>query len=404
LKKLAGLVPFFTMGFTDAQRNILTMAWKKGYLSDTKNYGLISKITRLSRKQISNWARTQIRKLEDEGAPLPRRCGTNDAPGQFTQDCKNFLEIAWNYGLLPGVENYGLIQDFTNLSRKQISNWSRARVRQAELESSMKLRAAPLLYPTATQGFSGAGYSLAALQQASALAAAQAAQAAVPQLPPAPQTRPLTPVPTNASLKPRAQQTAPHVKSWILDNALLGIQDMTPKKIKSLSALVGLSEQAVKDYLGSKGWKAVKKEGSAPEHAIPPPPNPTASPPASDSSEPPAKRRRIEQKGELPPNGSPLPNSKPSSIPPPPPATCSPLIPTTNQALNTLRPAPRTEAKSSSPSSHVGVKQEYQEKSPPPKPVPTPVPLPSPTFTPQTSPKFSGGMNTSLNLTPVASG
>lgn len=119
------------MVFTTEQRETLDIAWERGYLSTKEHYGLLARITGLTRKQISNFARAQIRKAGS--APLPSvEKKPNESPGKFTDSVRKFLAIAWTWGLLPGKENYSLIQDFTNLSRKQISNWSRARLRSAE--------------------------------------------------------------------------------------------------------------------------------------------------------------------------------------------------------------------------------------------------------------------------------
>ena len=43
--------------FTLKQRKTLLLSWERGFLYDHKNYELLSKITGLTRKQISNWAR-----------------------------------------------------------------------------------------------------------------------------------------------------------------------------------------------------------------------------------------------------------------------------------------------------------------------------------------------------------
>jgi len=59
------------MRYTKKQRELLYKAWNRGYLSDSKSYGAISDVTGLSRKQISNWARYQIKKLGNK--PRPKR-------------------------------------------------------------------------------------------------------------------------------------------------------------------------------------------------------------------------------------------------------------------------------------------------------------------------------------------
>lgn len=62
------------MRHTKKQRDVLYRAWNRGYLSDSKHYGTISKVIGLSRKQVSNWARYQIKKLSKK--PTTQRCNT----------------------------------------------------------------------------------------------------------------------------------------------------------------------------------------------------------------------------------------------------------------------------------------------------------------------------------------
>lgn len=57
------------MRHTKKQRELLYKAWNRGYLSDSKSYGAISEVTGLSRKQVSNWARYQIKKLGNKPRP-----------------------------------------------------------------------------------------------------------------------------------------------------------------------------------------------------------------------------------------------------------------------------------------------------------------------------------------------
>jgi len=56
--------------FSENQRTVLQISWQRGFLLDNKHYGSISEITGLTRKQISNWARTKINKCSKECLPL----------------------------------------------------------------------------------------------------------------------------------------------------------------------------------------------------------------------------------------------------------------------------------------------------------------------------------------------
>ena len=55
--------------FTQQQKNVLFLAFEKGFLCDNKNYTSLSEITGLTKKQISNWSRSQIRKRKEEELP-----------------------------------------------------------------------------------------------------------------------------------------------------------------------------------------------------------------------------------------------------------------------------------------------------------------------------------------------
>jgi len=176
------------MGFSEKQLLVLATAWKQGHLSDNKNYGTISEVTGLSRKQVSNWARNQIHKngskplsrkqvsnwarnqIHKNGSkPLPKK-NSNDllsihnalpermrtdkdyltflAPKLasvlsakrekieptganarlFTAQQRKVLITAWERGFLCDHKNYVNLSEITGLTRKQISNWARAKI------------------------------------------------------------------------------------------------------------------------------------------------------------------------------------------------------------------------------------------------------------------------------------
>jgi len=171
------------MVFTEAQRLVLCTGWKTGYLSDSMNYGNFSEITGLSRKQISNWARAQIKNLGDE--PIPQKSDTplifiiNDlfrkkglkrnrsaedvetsiwpciAPLlpekkrririRFTENQRNILQMAWQRGFLCDREHYGPISLITGLTRKQISNWARTRINKCNKDCLPPKNPAPII-------------------------------------------------------------------------------------------------------------------------------------------------------------------------------------------------------------------------------------------------------------------
>jgi len=207
------------MGYDQAQLDTLEIAWKRGYLSNTEHYVLLSRITGLNRKQISNWARGKIRKLGN--APLPSINSTPDTNIGKSGDSKRFLEIAWSTGLLPGTENYTLIRDFTGLSRKQISNWSRARVRK---EENNKL--------------SGNITSQAGLRRPHKVRK----KSIKPQM--------------VRKVERRMVKTGPEYTpelKWLLMNAVNGLKTVNEEKLGVLSTLIGFPKEEVRKFFLANG-------------------------------------------------------------------------------------------------------------------------------------------------------
>jgi len=170
------------MGFTEKQRLVLLTAWKQGHLCDNTNYGTISDVTGLTRKQISNWARTRINKLGGKPRPkkgdtplssifyeLPSRMRTskdyctflaaevvpkicvdksNTDPkwkkARFTSQQRRVLVIAWNKGFLCDHKNYKALSEITGLTRKQISNWARTKINKSHKQDLPQKNFAPL--------------------------------------------------------------------------------------------------------------------------------------------------------------------------------------------------------------------------------------------------------------------
>jgi len=207
------------MGYEKAQLDTLEIAWKRGYLSNTDHYVLLSRITGLNRKQISNWARGKIRKLGS--APLPSKNNTPDTNIAKSRDSKRFLEIAWNTGLLPGTENYTLIQDFTGLTRKQISNWSRTRVRKEEMNQ--------ISGRITTEPGGGAPHKVRKKSLNPEMARSAESSAAT--------KRPIY---------------TPELK-WLLMNAVNGLEKVNEVKIGVLSTLIGFPRDEVRKFFLKNG-------------------------------------------------------------------------------------------------------------------------------------------------------
>jgi len=240
------------MGYQRSQLDTLEIAWKRGYLSNTEHYTLLSRITGLNRKQISNWARGKIRKLGS--APLPSKNSppnTNTSIGK-SKDGKRFLEIAWNTGLLPGTENYTLIQDFTGLTRKQISNWSRARVRKEEINHiSGKI---------ATQTSVRTSQKIRKMSRNHLDA---------------------------RKLERRVTTTGPKYTpelKWLLMNAVNGLEKINEEKIGVLSTLIGFPKAEVRKFFLANG-RRVEDSMSMAQLVVPDDTLPILEPDASVKSE-----------------------------------------------------------------------------------------------------------------------
>jgi len=139
------------MVFAPEQRAVLIAAWQRGFLCDTQNYKPLSRITGLTRKQISNWRRSKTIKCADMPLPvkstiplcsavheLAAALGVKDPlflkvePGKSSKKCDNpyvLLSEAWKKGYLLDSEHYGALSKITGLNRKQISGFARKRLR-----------------------------------------------------------------------------------------------------------------------------------------------------------------------------------------------------------------------------------------------------------------------------------
>jgi len=156
--------------FSEKQRIVLHTAWKLGHLNNSKNYGTISEVTGLSRKQISNWARSRInrfgrkpiarksssqlisiyyelpekmRTLKDYHALLVPQLASelrgkmekHDVmrnKSRFTSQQRKVLMIVWKNGFLCDRKNYASLSQITGLTRKQISNWARTKIHKCK--------------------------------------------------------------------------------------------------------------------------------------------------------------------------------------------------------------------------------------------------------------------------------
>jgi len=187
--------------FSDEQRAILKAAWDKGFLCDPTNYGSLSRVTGLNRKQISNWARAQIRNAGNN--PLPVK---TDAPlGSIFKSLpdRELLGIALHpFSTVPQTNNIGSDQKL--LPPLQ---WSSPQINQ-------------IYYPLQTKNLPSADFSS------------------------------LTAMPF---VEPEIHITP--AKQWILTNALSGSDEITEHMIGILSLLTCIPHRAITTYILQNGWR-----------------------------------------------------------------------------------------------------------------------------------------------------
>jgi len=158
------------MVYTEKQQQVLLAAWKLGHLLNNKNYGTISEISGLSRKQISNYSRKRIKRSEKPDllkSYVPLRSIIFELPKEMRTDKdystllaadaavvspelhmkrrntwitetnnhsaskrRKVLLKAWERGCLSDKKYYASISEITGLSRKQISNYARSKIKK----------------------------------------------------------------------------------------------------------------------------------------------------------------------------------------------------------------------------------------------------------------------------------
>jgi len=238
------------MRHTKKQRELLYKAWNCGYLNDSKNYGAISEVTGLSRKQVSNWARYQIKKLGNNALPkrskTPLRSTFKDLPKVKEQN------------------SYSSIQSIPPLGKR--SNFP------LNIPSQQK----PMKQETAA-------FLSAVAQSMSSLPGFPLKEPAIPTKPIAfeetvrtwlPMEPPLTAHPKFGYTQPSrlSHPVANHedhqlmpssfpnrlspINQWVLLNAIKNLQELDDAGVEDLERLTSSRSIDISCYLLSHGWKA----------------------------------------------------------------------------------------------------------------------------------------------------
>jgi len=210
--------------FTDRQREILLFAWNRGYLCDNTNYGSLSVITALTRKQISNWARARIHNSGKEH--LPQK---NDAPLEtiFKELRENFP--SWQPNLITEHSLEGARQYFRQEDEQNI---------QGRTTALRTMFPAPDLYSSSFAGdllFSGSNVIPQTIENVVRFELC------------------------SRNMRKSFEQCTPKIEinPYVLQIALKGINLLSDQKIESLSVLSGFSIHNIREYLINKGWRAI---------------------------------------------------------------------------------------------------------------------------------------------------
>ena len=312
---------------------MLFTGWKHGYLCDSESYGIFSEVTGLTRKQISNWARTQITKQGDK--PLPSKScvplssiidefakirrlnisGTFEnvttypllhasfsrslkrkrSKVRFTEHQRNILFFAQENGFLRNNQNYGSISAKTGLSRKQISNWARTRIHSTKKHQLPQKNPVPFetIFQTLPKNFCSYPPNITTdhnLEVAKEHFSQNIAPSKfLPILSPRTDYRkmdssawletagtllmcgsnvahqPMQSLPPfelcSRNVKRDFEQFRPKIDlkmiKPVLTVALQGINELSDQKVESLAYLTGSNPNDIRDYLLDQGWRIV---------------------------------------------------------------------------------------------------------------------------------------------------
>jgi len=238
------------MRHTKKQRDLLYKAWNLGYLCDSKSYGAISEVTGLSRKQVSNWARYQIKKLGNN--PLPKR---NKTP--FCSTFKDLPKVKEQNSCssIQSIPPLGTMCNFpSNIpSQKKPMKQETAAFLSAVAQSMSSLPGFPLKEP---------------IIPTRPIAFEETVRNWLPMEPP------LTAHPNFGYTQPSGHShlvanfadprllpsTIPNrlspINQWVLLNAIKNLQELDDAGVEELERLTSTRSIDISCYLLSHGWKA----------------------------------------------------------------------------------------------------------------------------------------------------
>lgn len=233
--------------FTAQQRKVLRTAWDRGFLLDHKNYANLSEITGLSRKQISNWARTKINKC---GAGcLPQK---NTAPIStiFTELYLSLDEVG--YSVQHHNPKYLKVEPVQYKQKHEYTPreiWSTSQVASQELplfptRNPIKFEKSEQVVPP---------FPPTVVPKAPPLVNGNSAGYCVPSLSYNPELYTIAGVP-QCNMAPDTPISINQIKDWILQHALTGVNEVDDSRVEALSFMVCIAHDEIICYLLRHGW------------------------------------------------------------------------------------------------------------------------------------------------------
>jgi len=275
--------------FLPEQRKTLFLAWERGFLCDNKNYGSLSEITGLTRKQISNWARTQINKCNEADHPQ-KNCAPLRTIFRELSDC-----MLTDSGTIPRCHLKSEAQDYKpqNLNfeprdykpqyiKFEAQNHETLRpncepkyFKKEVLSSSLDLPPQPHQYgfqyispgsirkvskvhPISLKFFPQHSEGLALTPQFSLDTKTTSTSTVVPRTGSGESILTSCTSSVSESYRNLRQTSANNISSmnqWVLQNALKGIKKVDDEKIEILSILVSTNHLDIIFYLVNNGWQ-----------------------------------------------------------------------------------------------------------------------------------------------------
>lgn len=112
---------------------ILQVVYNTGLHDEREVHEMVSQMTGLRMKQISQWFRTKRWQDRQKRKTVPTRTSPRQTKetcfkvqGEWNAENRKILEVCFNSGFCT-TDNFGFLETLTKLTKQQISNWTRQR-------------------------------------------------------------------------------------------------------------------------------------------------------------------------------------------------------------------------------------------------------------------------------------